>query len=172
MRPPKEPLNFDKFKRAVHYIIWKAGNRKGFGATKLNKVLWFADARMYVMHKHSITGATYIREKYGPVPKPFIPAREELKKAGIVEVWKDDRQTRFRAKAAPDMTLFSTEETRLLDQWIETIDKEHTATSISDKTHDYGWQIAVEGEEIPLIAILAERIYSRTKKNWRGRMNR
>lgn len=158
MRPPKETLNFEKFKRAVHYVIWKAGARKGFGATKLNKVLWFSDARMYVLHRQSITGATYIRQKFGPVPKPFVPAREELRKAGIIEVWQDNGQTRFRAKAAPDMAAFSADEIKQLDHWIETIDKDHTAASISEKTHDYGWEIAAEGEEIPLIAILAERI--------------
>ncbi len=116
MKPAKEPLNFDKFKLAVHYIIWKAGNRKGFGATKLNKVLWFSDAGMFVLHRHSITGATYVREKHGPVPKPFVPARESLKKDGVIEVWKDGNQTRFRTKSAPDMTPFSNEETRLLDK--------------------------------------------------------
>ena len=113
---------------------------------------------MYVMHKHSITGASYIREKHGPVPKPFVPAREELRKSGAIEVWTEGRQTRFRARAAPDMSEFSSEEMKLINQWIETVDKEHTAKSISEKTHDYGWQIAKEGEEIPLIALLAERI--------------
>jgi hypothetical protein len=164
MRPKKETLNFEKFKRAVHYIIWRAGNRKNFGATKLNKVLWFTDARMYVLHQQSMTGATYIREKHGPVPKPFLPAREELKKAGIIEVWKDGKLTRFRSKSDPDMTAFSSEEMRLLDHWIEVIDKDHTAESISEKTHDYGWEIALEGEEIPLIAILAERVRQPTEE--------
>ncbi len=159
MRPKKETLGFRaNSSAAIHYVIWKAGNRPNFGATKLNKVLWFSDARMYVMHKHSITGATYIREKHGPVPKPFVPARQDLIKEGKIEVWKDGKLTRFRAKSVPDMTPFSNAETQLIDQWIETIDKEHNDESISEKTHDYGWQIAVEGEEIPLIAILAERV--------------
>jgi hypothetical protein len=157
MRPERELFNADKFQRAIHYIVWKAGNRKGFGATKLNKVLWFSDARMYVLHHKSITGATYIREKHGPVPKQFIAARESLVKSGTIEVWKDGQQTRFRAKSEPDMSSFESNEIKTLNQWIDTIDKDHTATSISDKTHDYGWEIAHEGEEIPLIAILAEK---------------
>ncbi len=150
-------FNADKFKRAIHYIVWKAGNRKGFGATKLNKVLWFADARVYVLHRRHMTGATYIREKYGPVPKQMMPARSALEKARIIEIWKDDKQTKFRTKTKPDMSIFDSDELKALDFWIDEIDKEHTATSISDKTHDYGWDIAVMGEEIPLYAILAER---------------
>ena len=157
MKPQKDPFNADKFQHAIHYIIWRAGNRKGFGATKLNKVLWFSDARMYVLHRHSITGATYIREKYGPVPKEFLRARESLRSHGKIEYWADNGQTRFRTTQMPDMSMFSAEERKILDHWIETIDRDHTANSISEKTHDYGWQIAHEGEEIPLIAILAEQ---------------
>jgi|ERR1700733_5878693 len=151
-------FNSDKFGRALHYIVWKAGNRPGFGATKLNKVLWFADARVYVLHRGYMTGATYIREKHGPVPKQLVPIRTALEKAGIIEVWTDRGQTRFRTKTRPDMSIFSADEMKAIDFWIDEIDKEHTAASISEKTHDYGWDIAKMGEEIPLYAFLAERV--------------
>ena len=151
-------LDFEKFKRAVHYVIWKAGNREGFGATKLNKVLWFSDARVYVIKGHPITGATYIRQKWGPIPKPAMPAREQLQQAGLIEIWTDQGQTRFRAKSQPDMSSFKDYEIKALDHWIQEIDEHHTAQSISDKTHDYGWEIAKMGEEIPLYAILAEKV--------------
>jgi hypothetical protein len=151
-------LNREKFGRAVHYVIWKAGNRPNFGATKLNKVLWFAEARVYVLHKTLMTGETFIREKHGPVPKDIMATRANLQKNGLVEIWEAKDHTHFRAKTAPDMGGFSDDEIKALDFWIDEIDKEHTATSISDKTHDYGWEIAEMGEEIPLYAILAERI--------------
>lgn len=151
-------LDFEKFKRAVHYIIWKAGSHKGFGATKLNKVLWFADGRVYVLKRHPITGSKYIREKHGPVATAMMPAQNELEREGIIEVWKDRGQTHFRTKTKPDMSGFSDYEMQALDFWIDEIDREHTATSISEKSHDYGWRIAQMGEEIPLVAILAERI--------------
>jgi hypothetical protein len=97
-------LDFEKFKHAVHYVIWKTANHKGYGATKLNKVLWFADARVYVLKGHSITGAKYIRERFGPVPTPAMLARDELQKAGPIEIWTDRKQTRFRTNVKPDMT--------------------------------------------------------------------
>jgi hypothetical protein len=151
-------MDFEKFKSAIHYIVWKAGSHKGFGATKLNKALWFADARAYVLKGHSITGATYIREKWGPVPRAAMPARDELQKAGLIEIWIDNGQTRFRTKTRPDMSSFADYEMQALDFWIKEIDEQHTAQSISDKTHDYGWEIAKMGEEIPLYAFLAERV--------------
>jgi len=59
-------MEFDreKFKTLV-YIAWKAGGRDWFGATKLNKVLWFAEARAFVLHGKPIVGATYIRQNMG-----------------------------------------------------------------------------------------------------------
>jgi uncharacterized phage-associated protein len=151
-------FNAEKFGRAVQYVIWKAGNRPNFGAVKLNKVLWFAEARVYVLHRHHMTGESFEKGQFGPVPKHIMQTRETLKKSGSIEVWDDRGQTKFRAKAVPDMADFTPEEMKQLNHWIEVIDQDHTAASISDKTHDYGWEIAEMGEEIPLYAILAERV--------------
>lgn len=157
-------MRFDrkKFKALVHYIIWRAGDIPGFGATKLNKVLWFADAGMYVLRGKPITGATYIRERWGPVPKPMMPIRGELEQEGAIRVWGDrffDRpSTRFKAFRAPDVSFIPKEELQKVDWWIDHIAKEHTAESISEKSHDYGWEIYERGEEIPYRAFLAERI--------------
>lgn len=153
-------MQFDreKFKNLVVYIAWKAGRRDWFGATKLNKVLWFSEARAYVFHGSPIVGATYIREKFGPVPKQMMPIRKELEKARQIRVFQEGSLVRITADKKPDMSQFTKTELQIIDHWIEHIDKEHTAKSISDKSHDYAWEIAREGEEVPLYAILAERI--------------
>jgi Protein of unknown function (DUF4065) len=153
-------MRFDreKFKKLVHYIAWKAGKRDWFGATKLNKVLWFAEARAFVLHGSPIVGATYIREKHGPVPKQFVPIREELKRAGKIKIFREGKLVRITADEKPDLSQFTRDELQIIDYWIDYIDKEHTAESISDESHDYAWDIAHMGEEIPLYAILANRI--------------
>jgi hypothetical protein len=153
-------MQFDreKFKTFVLYVAWKAGRRDWFGATKLNKVLWFSEARAFVLHGNPITGATYIREKFGPVPRQMMPAQAELEREGKIRVFREGKLSRITADSRPDMSQFSKQELQIIDYWIEHIDREHTATTISDKSHDYAWDIAHEGEEIPLFAILAERI--------------
>jgi hypothetical protein len=153
-------MEFDreKFKTLVVYIAWKAGGRDWFGATKLNKVLWFAEARAFVLHGKPIVGATYIRQKHRPVSKQYMPIRDELVKAGRMRVFKEGTLNRVTADAKPDTSQFSKVELQIIDYWIEHIDKDHTAQSISDKSHDYGWDIAEMNEEIPLYAVLAERI--------------
>jgi hypothetical protein len=158
------PFDKEKFKTLVLYIIWRAGHRDGFGATKLNKVLWFSDARSYMLHGKPITGATYIREKRGPVPKQVMPIRAELEREGLLEI-KDEpyynRQiTRFRfmGNVPPDISRFTSEELQIIDWWIKHIDEDHTANSISEQSHDYAWEIAEMGEELPLYAVFAGRI--------------
>jgi hypothetical protein len=147
-----------KLKSLIHYVAWKAGKQDWFGATKLYKVLWFADARQFVLTKKPITGAVYIREKYGPVPKDAMIARRELEKEGAIRVSKQGDLTRIVALSKPDVSMFSSVELEIVDYWINHIDKEHTAASISDRSHDYAWDIAKMGEELPLFAILANRI--------------
>jgi hypothetical protein len=163
-RLKKFPFNREKFKGLVHYVIWRAGDRDGFGAVKLNKVLWFSDARTFMLRGRPITGAAYIREKYGPVPRPLVPIKNELVKELAIRVWRDrhyDRPaTRFHALRAPDhLGTFDAQELETVDWWIEHIDKDHEAGSTSDQSHDYAWEIARMGEELPYHAIFVTRMH-------------
>jgi hypothetical protein len=152
----------DKFKALVLYVIWAAGERSDFGSTKLNKVLWFSEARVYEAYGRPITGETYIRQKFGPVPQHLVEVREELQNEGLITIWSeplfDHQVTRFRAFEPPSTALFTQEELGFIDWWIRHVDEEHSATSISEKSHDYAWKIAKMGEVIPLYAFLASKI--------------
>jgi hypothetical protein len=152
-----------KFKRLVHYVIWKAGKRDWFGATKLNKVLWFSDTQAFGLMGKPITGATYIREKYGPVPKAMMPVRTELQREGAIRVVREDKLERVTALTKPDMQPFTFDEMAIVDWWIEHIATYETATSISAKSHDYTWQIAEMGEALPMVATFATRIRNPTE---------
>ena len=153
-------MDFDKekFKRLVHYIVWKAGTRDWFGAVKLNKVLWFADARVYMLTGMPITGESYTRGKFGPVPKHIDAAESELVREGAIKITKEGKLTRVIALAPAKPNWFSSDELLSIDYWIKHVDEEHTAVSISDKSHDYVWEIAKMGEELPLYAYRVARI--------------
>jgi hypothetical protein len=154
----------DKLKALVLYVIWRAGQQEGFGATKINKVLWFADARRYEVFGQSITGETYVRQPHGPVPQHIDEIKRELESDGSIKGWSetyyDKSITRHLADAPPDTSMFDTEELMLVDWWIKHVAEEHTATSISDLSHNYAWNIAAMGEEIPLHAVFADRVRS------------
>jgi hypothetical protein len=152
----------DKLKALVLYVIWRTGNVRDFGVTKLNKVLWFSDARSFEAFGRSITGETYIRQKYGPVPKHVDEIIGELQEDGFIQTWTepyfDFEVKRYKAHAPPDTTMFSADELGFIDWWIKHVSEQHTAGSISELSHDYGWEIARMGEELPFHAFLAKRV--------------
>jgi len=154
------PYDKERLKHLIHYVIWKVGARPGFGATKLYKSAWFSDARTYILHGHSITGAPYIREKHGPIPKYGIAVRNELAKENAIKQWQHGGkgEWHFKAVTPPEPTWFSEEERKCIDYWSVHIASDHTAASISDESHDYAWEIAPMGEVLPFYSTLAERI--------------
>jgi hypothetical protein len=156
-------MDFDreKFKALVLYVIWRTSHREGFGATKLNKTLWFAEARTFEAFGKPISAETFVRDKYGPRSMHLSAVCDELVRDGLVERFSeyfyDYEVTRYRAFQPPDTSPFGSEEIALVDWWIGFIDK-HTATSISKSSRDYGWEIARRGEELPFYAFLASKI--------------
>jgi hypothetical protein len=152
----------EKFRALVLHILWRTSHYEDFGATKLNKVLWFSEARSFQAYGKPITGETFIRDKHGPRAQHAKALCEELEIAGLVESvterFYEYEVERYRALQPSDTTVFSSEELSLIDWWTDHIAQYHTAKSISEKSHDYGWEIARMGEEIPLRAFLASRI--------------
>ena len=161
-------FNREKFKNLIHYVIWKIANREGFGATKLYKVLWFSEGRQFILTGNPIAGAEYIREKHGPVPKLGMVIREELQQEGRIQQWKDRRFNfetwRFKSLKVPPSDALTNDEKKVVDYWIKHIDEDHTADSISDESHDLGWEIAKMGEVLPFHAILARRLREPTEE--------
>jgi hypothetical protein len=152
----------DKFKALLHYVVWKAGDKEGFGATKLYKVLWFSDARAYMLQGDPITGETYVREKYGPLPTHALSTIDELAREGTITISAGDYYGKairhFHSMRLPDKLALSARQREIVEYWIKHIADEHTATSISEESHDYAWEIATLGEKIPYHAIFAIRI--------------
>lgn len=152
----------EKFKTLVLYVIWRTADVRDFGSTKLNKALWFSDARAFEAFGKAVTGETYIREKFGPVPQHILPVLDELQSEGLIQAWREPyfefEIARYRAHQPPDMSAFSADELGIIDWWIKHIAEEHTAASISEASHDYAWKIAKFGERLPYQAFLARRI--------------
>lgn len=80
-------MSFDreKFKALVLYILWRTSHTEGFGATKLNKALWFAEARAFEAYGKPITGETFVRDKFGPRSKHVPEVCAELVGNGRLE---------------------------------------------------------------------------------------
>lgn len=146
-----------KFKELILYISQQSESDPNYGSTLLNKLLFFADFLAYAKFGTPITGAEYMRELHGPVPRPVrTPVRvlSEMVRAGELRL----RQTPLPrsmtlvtpiALRQPDMSMFSDEERDLVDAVIGSF-KGWTAGKISKYTHEFVlWQSVALNETIP-----------------------
>ncbi len=150
---PTDAFQPQKFQELVLYIAEKCNADPNFGKTKLNKILFFADFLAYGMFGRSITGATYQRRDFGPVPKEITSARRSLVDMGAATIEYQRRfnypQERLVAKRPANPSLFTLDEKRLVDDVIREL-WHHSAVSVSDLSHrEVGWRLADDREVIP-----------------------
>lgn len=150
-------MNFEideqKFKELVLYIADKSLDDPDFGATKLNKILFYADFLSYGMSEKPITGAEYQKLGEGPAPRLLVPLRDEMEAEGDIIIQPTPRfnylQHRVIPKRQANLDIFSASEIALVDKVIDAM-RGLGAAEISFLSHRlYGWKIAQTGETIP-----------------------
>lgn len=147
---PKE--NVEKFKQALLYILGKVGGRPNIGQTVLYKLLYFIDFDYYEKFEQRLIGATYIKNTYGPTPVSFAKIVREMQDEGkLVEVkskYFDKDQTKYIPVTEADMSLFSGNELKHIDDELERLAHKN-ARELSDLSHiDTPWLVAKEREVI------------------------
>lgn len=128
-------INYDesKLKELILYIAKECENDVFFGATKLNKILFFADFMSYAKTGEAITGAQYMAIEYGPVPKRMLPIREEMILDGSIKLERQGSQERVIAVKACEYE-FAPSERAFIDNVIEWL-RDKDATSVTDLSH-------------------------------------
>jgi hypothetical protein len=156
---PYNPI-FDaaKFKELMLYAADKSKADGHFGATKLNKILFFSDFLSYGRTGTPVTGATYQKLEKGPAPKQLKPIAREIvsEKSGmfIKRPWFNYTQTVLIPLRPANRHRFSVEELDLVDDVIRNL-APYNASETSELSHDRSeaWQIADIGEVIPYEAV-------------------
>jgi hypothetical protein len=151
-------FNASKFKELMLYAAERSKTDERFGATKLNKILFFSDFLSYGLAGVPITGATYQKLEKGPAPKQLKPIAREIvsEKSGIFikRPWFNYTQTVLIPMRPANRNLFSAEEIDLVDEVIRDL-APRDASETSELSHDRSeaWQIAEIGEIIPYEAV-------------------
>jgi hypothetical protein len=117
------------------------------------KVLWLADVCKYVDRRDSVSGATYVRGTYGPIPTELEMLLQRGEQNHTIS---PERRTIF--SFAPNDDCLSTTDTQYLDYWIQRIAYLATCPDRISESRDFAWNIALIGEQVPLYAVLANRI--------------
>ncbi len=156
-------IEFDanKLKELVLYVAYKSLDDPSFGATKLNKILFFSDFLAYGQLGKPITGATYQKLDQGPAPRELLPIQERLEEKGEVILLERKYfgyvQKRLWPCREPDISTFSPQEISLVDEVIEAL-RDHNAFQASVLSHRVpGWQLAGDRDEIPYEAVFLSR---------------
>ena len=155
---------FTKLVEAIHFICDKAANEPDkLDQIKLNKILWYSDAQAYISSGSSITRERYIKKPFGPVARRNRVAVEELERRGLLR----------RGRAASGSGFWNThfdvienyspneltpDELRVIDKVYSAIVDGHTSMSISERSHGEIWQLAENGEDLPLFTVFAEKL--------------
>ena len=156
---------FDKLVEAIHYICDKAsGNPERLDQIKLNKVLWYSDAQAYLMRGQSITGDVYIKKPFGPVARRNRIAVDQLESQSALRRGKSASgsgywNTYFDITGSFVRSALSDEEIQVLDRvYASIVEGGVSSMDVSEGTHGEIWQLAENGEELPLFTVFAERL--------------
>ena len=150
MREPDER----RFAELMLYIGGKSTSDPKFGATKLNKILFYSDFLAYAQLGNSITGFEYQKLEHGPAPRRIKVVRMNLERQGAlvmknVPLPEGRAQIRIVPKRKAKMDLFEPEEVAVVDEVIKQL-WDRNADAVSKLSHiETGWQVARLNETIP-----------------------
>jgi Antitoxin SocA-like, Panacea domain len=135
------------------YISDKSSGDESFGATKLNKLLFYSDFLAYLNFGEPITGSDYFKLPNGPAPKRWLPIKESMVEQGDAKIKEEEFYGFPQQKLIPlrpaNLKDFKAESLTLVDKIIA-LHKGKTAAEISNESHGFvGWQLACNKEVIP-----------------------
>lgn len=145
-------FQLEKFRNVLLYLLEKCAGKPNVGETVLYKLLYFADFNYYELYEEHLTGATYRKLPFGPVPHKLDSIIHEMIEAGALQRVKTQyhgySQTRYLPLQKSDLQTLKASETEVLDHVIEQFG-DWSAKAISDYSHqDLPWIASKEGEAI------------------------
>ena len=147
-----------KFTELVLHVASCLQHDGAGGATKLNKVLFFAEFAHVRRTGHPITGAVYQKLEHGPAARQLRPVRDMLIADGeaslVAEEFLGYQQHRLVPLRGADLTVFSAEELATIDKVLDDL-RGLNARQVSDLSHEEaGWRLVGFGDDIPYEAAL------------------
>jgi hypothetical protein len=157
-----------KLKELILYVSQQCASKRNFGSVILYKILYFSDHFAYGKLGQPITGAEYVKEKHGPIPRTALAAGQELEREGRLrfDAVRHGRGTLKKpiALAAPDMSMFSADEIALVDSILERF-RSMTTRKARTVTHDLkAWRAYFIGDTIPYETVFVSPDQRLTRK--------
>lgn len=143
-----------KFEELILFVSQQCAPKRDFGVTTLNKILYYADNYAYAKLGKPITGADYMRDQHGPVPRYSAQVRAQLERNSSLRIehhrgFREHVLERPIALRAPDLSLFTEQELAIVRDVISDHWKLSTGKA-RKRSHDLAsWRAARLHETIP-----------------------
>lgn len=145
-----------RMKELILYISDKCTADPTFGATKLNKILFYTDFTSFARYGEPVSGVEYQKLPQGPAPKQLVPVRDAMQESGELAI----KQTQYFARTQnrpvslreADLAQFSGRDIAMVDQIIDLLWGK-TAREVSEMSHRRAWRITHDQESIPYEAV-------------------
>lgn len=145
-------LQINKLKNVLLYILERCAGKPNVGETMLYKLLYFSDFNYYELYEEHLTGATYRKLPYGPVPQKLDTIIGQMIEKGQLQRVKTEyhgySQTRYLPLEKADLTELKASEKEVIDRVIEQM-SDWSAAMLSNYSHgDKPWRASKDGAEI------------------------
>lgn len=146
-------VNPEKLRQVLLYVLSKVGAKPNVGETVLYKLLYFIDFDYYEKNGKSITGLTYIHNKFGPSPvNDFRAVVDDMRAHDELEVIETkffkNTQKKYLPHAQAKLGVLSAEEVKHIDITLARLG-DKTATELSTLSHyDTPWVVARQGKPL------------------------
>jgi hypothetical protein len=141
-----------RLKELVLYIADKCETDERFGATKLNKILFYSDFRSFRKYGRPITGEKYKSLDRGPAPLAMVPVQREMVQSSDIVIRKKSYHGKEQHRVTPlreaDIEIFSGRDIAIVDEVIDEL-WEWNAVQASEKSHGIQWRTSHIGDLIP-----------------------
>lgn len=153
-------VGVDRLRELILYVCRLSEDDPSFGATKLNKLLFFIDFAAYKKFGESISRVEYVRLDNGPAPQVMQPLREEMVELGDMVIAERDyyghTQKKPYALREPRLSDFTADQVVIIQDVVKRY-ADRSARDLSEKSHEFvGWKYARTGHPIPYSAALLE----------------
>lgn len=158
----------EKLKNLLLSILEKCGGKPNLGETVLYKLLYFIDFEAVEILGRPLTGISYVKLQYGPVPRKaeYDSVTKEMTEKGELKIFSHEfygkPQKRYVALRDPNPEAFTKKEEDLINRNLNQL-SDMKAAEITHYVHgDVPWKKTADGEVIDYgLAFQRELPYSR-----------
>lgn len=146
------PRTRERLGELMLFIADRCEDDPDFGVTKLNKILYYCDFLAFAKLGEPITGISYNKLPYGPVPTAAQIVRDKMHQEGEIVITQEGSVSFRLSRVVPvreaNLSLFTGPQVALVDSVIQAVEGAN-ARLLTDITHGNAWKVLSYNDAVP-----------------------